>query len=226
MCIRDRHVLGGSANKGATVGLYPQPSQAFNGTCRNQTIVNNSDSSGPYVGNSPIIMAPGTFGMAGAEVCRELCCAEQDCQRFTYTDPQPGGSEHYCWLKGGAGQLLPGGCGKDGHCWSGELVHVEPASPAAPIRMEVNMANPYNLSGVVIDQNVVSVLLDIFVDGAVIEVFANDGERVLSAVQSEAEVDTIMVDVVGPAAGADVRVDLTAWSMRNAITSEHTTALW
>ena len=94
--------------------------------CAGNKIFNNSDTTGviditiattqtkyrptlfytqPYVGSSPYDLGSDMSGEKGAARCQQLCCSISGCFRWTFTDPQPGVSNHLCWLKGGYGVL-------------------------------------------------------------------------------------------------------------------------
>lgn len=127
------NVLGGVHNGGSTVTISGsgEATPAGNSCNAQDSIVNNSDTSGFYVGATPILMDPAIFGMAGATLCREMCCNTTGCVRWTYTDPQPGSSNHECWLKGGYGVLTPNVTEPPAHLWSG-LVGTQPPAPPPP----------------------------------------------------------------------------------------------
>ena len=135
------NVLGGHGHGGSSVTVTTIPDSRP--TCPAGPIVNSSDSTADYyVGSSPYTLDPDVSGMAGAVQCQRLCCSTPRCSRFTYTDPQPGGNGHLCWLKGGPGGLVPNApaCagGSAGHCWSGLVGKPPPPKPACSALPVVN----------------------------------------------------------------------------------------
>ena len=87
--------------------------------------------------------APGhpTLGTT-VEACGAACCADPErCTGFTFTSHQPHGSgpcktgEPCCWIKTGAGRLVPGNCGAhpgSGNCTSVVLRELPPPPPPQP----------------------------------------------------------------------------------------------
>lgn len=185
--------------------------------CTATTIYNNSDSTGNYVGKSPYPMNTST-GQSGAAECRSLCCATAGCAAWTFTDPQPGSTSHLCWLKDGSATVFPSSCG-DGHCWSGGTVPPTPSRPLSPVRhalsVGVNSLAPILVTdadeGLALDS--AAAIVDVFVDGMVAEVFANDGEASVTVLQSTATLTNASLEVSGPAGAQPIIAAVTAWAM-------------
>jgi hypothetical protein len=107
--------------------------------CNTTSILNNTDSNGAFVGQSPYKLNPST-GESGAQQCRDLCCATTGCFGWTFTDPQPNdsGGDNDCWLKDATTSVFPSSCG-DGHCWSGIPVEKPPPGPLTPVRRPLSV---------------------------------------------------------------------------------------
>jgi hypothetical protein len=228
-------IAGGHAAQGTTIAV--RPSGSVPPSCGANTIVNNSDSTGSGPATT---MGATQVGEKGAEACRQMCCDDATCTHWTFTDPQPGSTKNLCWIKtGGGGQIIPGGCDHwgSGHCWSGLVGGGHGAG--TPLELVVNGGKPLPLSnfsathgGSSSTGTTASVLLDVFVDGCIVEVFGNDGEVAVTASQVSAATDrggaVSVVPVAGSsasaAASADagagrpvVTLDVAAWGMKPSI---------
>eukprot|EP01051_Picozoa_sp_SAG22_P014925 SAG22_NODE_1879_length_3380_cov_5.659555_1_plen_308_part_00 len=94
--------------------------------CAAQPYRNNSNTAG---WTAQTVKTCTNISEASPEWCRALCCANQLCSGWTYTDPQPGNAKQYdCWMQQGNTKVVPGGpmCSgtprsptSGGHCWSG-----------------------------------------------------------------------------------------------------------
>ena len=187
---------------------------------------------------SLVAMKTSDVGMAGALKCRAFCCADPQCAAFTFSDPQPGseGKVHDCWLKSAGAKVVPGGAGckgttpTSGHCWSGLVGGSGPSpapgppgpgpSPGPPptdvltlrvVGGGVNITMPLR-ARIDAAPGAIAAMLDVFVDGAIVEVFANDGEGVTALSLSDVTAATYALRVVGGASSVP-NVTLTAWGM-------------
>ena len=213
------------------VGTQP-PAPPPPATCASHAIENNTDTSGNGIpGFSPHVMNVSTFGLDGAALCRQLCCDTAGCARWTFTDPQPGSADHDCWLKDGSGSMVfpATACGPlvGAHCWAGELQSPPPPPPflavGRPLRVSVNGDQGVNITDSSRGQaggGRATAVVDVFVDGGVLEVFANDGEVSATAVTMAAtQLKDASFEVVGnPSVSAEVAI--TVWEMRPSITSD------
>lgn len=197
------------------VGVQPPP-PAPPPPCDTGTIVNNSDTTGDII--KTISMNESVSGKVGAMACQALCCGTAGCAQWTYTDPQPGSSAHDCWLKSAGGALVPDGSCKagGGHCWSGELAKKAPPSftrVPTPLALSVNGGPKMNITDYADaglgNNGTVTALVDLFVDGSVLEVFANDGQSAVTATQSSATSTESSVTVTGD----DIGVEIVVWEM-------------
>ena len=242
-------LLGGTALGGATLTLErssaPTPMPR---NCTAGAIVDGADTRG--AGLSVVPFASTDVGMAGALKCRALCCANPQCGGFTFSDPQPGtaGKVHDCWLKGGDAAVVPGAtCNGTkgttaGHCYSGVVPATPPRAKVLALRVVgngVDISVPLAarvtevLAGVTARGAsagadaalTAAALLDVFIDGAIVEVFANDGEGVVSLSLTGATVAeyAVVATSAGAAGGAVAvataapRVSLTAWGMERSV---------
>ena len=218
-------VLGGLAAGGATIvvaqaPVAPAPAPA---TCTSLPIASGSDTSGVGV-VAPIAMNATLFGIEGARLCQSYCCANPQCEFFTFTDPQPGtgGKQHVCYLKGGKGGVVPGGPGctggsdpSAGHCWSGARAGV----PRPPMVLTVNGVEsaladntPPPLTNTTASTTWTA-LLDVFVDGAIVEVFANDGAVAQTLSTAGAIAATYSIGASSSTTKALAHASLSAWKM-------------
>ena len=173
------------------------------------------------------------------EVCRELCCNTTGCTSWTYTDPQPGPDpktptdKYFCFLKksGRVVPKFPNGCqgSLGGHCWSGAVdgsppAPVPPVPPTPPGRaasVSVNGKSPRSLFAqpqAPTTTNTTGTLratVDVFVDGTIVEVFVNDGERVFTLTADPKQGSTALA-VRALAGGAQSHVHSTSTTRKGA----------
>jgi hypothetical protein len=86
----------------------PAPPTPAPPTCVQTDIVNNTDTGGNSVGASPYAMNASLSGEMGAAQCRALCCGVSACQKWTYTDPQPGSTSQAALVFGQSLVLFEG----------------------------------------------------------------------------------------------------------------------
>ena len=208
------HVLGGHAKGGVTVAATASPPSPPPPTpaptpkppaCTAGQVYNSTDNGGSDM--KMIAMNASVFGMEGARQCQALCCSTAGCMGWTYTDPQPGtgGLKHDCFLKS-TSALKKSSCG-DGHCWSGELAATPPPAPPpppppSPLLLRVNGGAPLALhafDAAADDSSRLGVRLDVFVDGAVVEIFANEGEHAITSSADGAANSGVSLEAAGEA---------------------------
>lgn len=94
-----------------------------------------------------------------------------------------------------------------------------PSRPLSPVRhalsVGVNSLAPILVTdadeGLALDS--AAAIVDVFVDGMVAEVFANDGEASVTVLQSTATLTNASLEVSGPAGAQPIIAAVTAWAM-------------
>ena len=195
-------------------------------------IVNNSDATGANEALHAVDPEE-----RSPEWCRAQCCAKVGCTGWVYTDPQPHpghqAGQYICWLKSGGSSLKSGEhCIIDGgHCWAGLRTGANSAGHGGVYSVEVagvtmdQSMRPFEASlppprcyrktctlpGSPTEGFVRLPPMEIFVDGALIEVFFNG--QVLSKVFPRAQGPGVTVE----AGGAGALLSLEAWRMAASI---------
>eukprot|EP00656_Telonema_subtile_P007964 TRINITY_DN13743_c0_g1_i1.p1 TRINITY_DN13743_c0_g1~~TRINITY_DN13743_c0_g1_i1.p1 ORF type:complete len:632 (-),score=111.27 TRINITY_DN13743_c0_g1_i1:91-1986(-) len=177
---------------------YRSPDQ-----CQNSEILNNTDTNG----QGSIAKSVPANSSYTADWCRQICCADQTCAAWTFTDPQPdisGPATYDCWNKLAGSTTFPSSC-SDGHCWSGV---VDRGSWQVTVNGTVlgNVRPSPDLGSV-----------EVFVDGAIVEVYF--GGEVVTSLFPQAVSQNVTLSSEGP---GEVVLQLDAWRMDTAIAVSYT----
>lgn len=226
-------VLGGQELNGSSVYLStvsranePAGIKDANSTCLASAIASNMSTTGTSISDVPIKLPEALTSMGVATACQALCCQTDGCAGWT---AMASSASNGCWLKYAGAKLSPG-CPNGTDCWSGVW-----SGEDLPLSLRLESKHRSVHDGKESMQlihserrlrsrtdGIAAAVLDVFIDGAVLEIFANGGERALSATSAYATQSSLGLRVLGSSADAKTvactaNFTVQAWEMKPAI---------
>jgi sucrose-6-phosphate hydrolase SacC (GH32 family) len=228
-------VLGGQDLNGTSIFLSTVPTSTSgiaNSNCLASGIVSNRSTTGTPISDVPITLPDTPAGMSAATACQALCCQTDGCASWT---AMTSNASSVCWLRyaGEKTNDFTGCPNKAADCWSGvwtgedlplnlRLESKHHTSHDGTESMQLIHSERRLRSTSLSTDRILSAVLDVFIDGAVLEVYANGGERVLTATSAYATQTGLTLRALGSSAvaGTDASTaNFTAqvWEMKPAI---------
>eukprot|EP00051_Salpingoeca_urceolata_P020139 m.300001 g.300001 ORF g.300001 m.300001 type:complete len:451 (+) comp19552_c0_seq6:542-1894(+) len=203
----DAGVAGGiRLLKSANQSEHTTVKVAFNGTdpCStgNVKFHPGMDMPGNDISGTPVSGAD-----ANPEACFKSCCSNRDCVAFVYVTSQPGSGQPYCWLKRTVGGTHPLAVANYGIVRTGSAEYTLDTTQST---LDTTVSTGKFVGPDVLDVTKPTVL-DVYVDGPVVEVYGPGGAVVLSALVFPTLPTQPGITLFSEGGGASFDVDI--WSL-------------